>query len=59
MDDRAEGKGDELKGKAQEAFGDLTGDDEAKAKGQANQGKGKVEQVGGDIKQAVSDATDK
>ncbi len=56
--DRVGGKGEELKGRTQEAVGDLTGDDDKKAEGQANQGKGKLDQAKGDIKNAVSDITD-
>ncbi len=57
-DDRTRGKVDELKGRAQEAVGDLTDNEDQQAEGQANQLKGKGEQVIGDVKNAVKDATD-
>jgi uncharacterized protein YjbJ (UPF0337 family) len=56
-DDRTQGKVDELKGRAQEAYGDLTGDQEEQAKGESSQARGKVEQVKGDVKNAVDDLT--
>ena len=46
---RTEGKMDEMKGRAQEAYGDLTGDEDTQAEGQANQAQGKAEQVVGDM----------
>lgn len=57
-DDKTQGTMDQTKGKVQEAWGSLTGDDDTKAEGQANQGKGKAEKVTGDVKNAVSDVTD-
>ena len=56
-DDKLQGTADDVKGRAQEAVGDLTGDDDTKAKGQANQGKGTAEKVAGDVKNTVSDVT--
>jgi uncharacterized protein YjbJ (UPF0337 family) len=55
--DRVGGKGEELKGRAQEAMGDLTGNEDQKVEGQANQGKGKLDQAKGDVKNAVDDLT--
>ncbi len=50
--------GNEVKGKAQQAAGDLTGDDELKARGQGNETKGKVGQAAEDVKDAVKDTAD-
>jgi uncharacterized protein YjbJ (UPF0337 family) len=47
-----EGKFDEMKGRAKEAAGDLTDDDELKKEG-------KVDRVGGAVKDKVDKATDK
>jgi uncharacterized protein YjbJ (UPF0337 family) len=55
--DRLGGKGEELKGRAQEAVGDLTGNEDQQAEGQANQGAGKFDQAKGDVKNAVDDLT--
>jgi uncharacterized protein YjbJ (UPF0337 family) len=55
--DRAGGKGEELKGRVQEAVGDLTGNEDQKIEGQTNQGKGKLDQAKGDVKNVVSDLT--
>ena len=57
-EDRAQGTADDLKGRAREAYGDLTGDQDQQDKGQAEQAKGKGEKVVGDVKNAVSDITD-
>lgn len=48
----ASGKSDELKGRAKEAAGALTGDEKLKRKG-------KAEQAAGKIKQKVKKVTDK
>jgi len=56
-DDKIEGTADNLKGRAEEAVGDLTGNEDTQAKGQANQGKGTAEKVTGDVKNTVNDIT--
>lgn len=56
--DRLSGKGQELKGRAQEAVGDLTGNEDQQAEGQENQGAGKFDQAKVSVKNAVSDLTD-
>ncbi len=56
-EDKAQGTADEMKGKAREAFGDLTGNEDQEAKGQAEQTQGKGEKVVGDVKNAVGDLT--
>jgi len=55
--DRLGGKGEELKGRVQEAVGDLTGNEDQQVEGQANQGQGKLDQAKGDVKNVVSDLT--
>lgn len=47
-----------MKGRAREAYGDLTGNEDQQAQGQAEQAQGKGEKVVGDVKNAVSDITD-
>ena len=48
----AEGRYDELKGRAKQAAGDLTDDDELRRSG-------KMDEAGGKVKQAVKHAKDK
>jgi uncharacterized protein YjbJ (UPF0337 family) len=48
----AEGKADELKGRAKQAAGDLTDDDDLKSEG-------KMDEKGGKVKQAAEHAKDK
>ena len=55
---RLDDVGNEIKGKTQKAAGDLTGDDELKARGQGNETKGKVGQAAEDVKDAVKDTAD-
>ncbi len=50
--------GNEIKGKTQKGAGDLTGDDELKARGQGNEVKGKVGQAAEDVKDAAKDIKD-
>jgi uncharacterized protein YjbJ (UPF0337 family) len=52
-DDKAEHKGEELKGKAKETVGDVTGDDELKAEGKGDQAKGNIKQAGEKVKDAI------
>ncbi|MBI2724335.1 MAG: CsbD family protein [Chloroflexi bacterium] len=56
--DKMDGKGDELKGKAKEGFGKLTGDKDTEAEGKGDQAKGKVKNTVGNIKDKVKDAVD-
>ena len=53
-----EGKTDELKGRAKEAAGDLTDNDDLKREGKADQASGKVKQVAEDVKDKVEDGID-
>jgi uncharacterized protein YjbJ (UPF0337 family) len=56
--DRIKGKGKDLGGRAQEAWGDLTNDAEHKIKGQAKQVEGNVQEGFGKVKDAIRDAMD-
>jgi len=56
--DRASGEMDEMKGKAQKAFGELTDDDKKKIEGEMNQNKGEGKQKVADAKAAVDDKVD-
>lgn len=52
------GKSEEMKGKAKEAAGAVTGDEELKDQGREDQSKGKARQAGEKIGDAVEDAKD-
>lgn len=52
--DKAEGKFEELKGKAKEAIGDATDDASMQAKGKADQVEGKAQQAVGEAKDKLS-----
>jgi uncharacterized protein YjbJ (UPF0337 family) len=54
-DDKAEGQGQELKGRLKEAAGDLTDDKSLKSEGAGDKTAGKVKQAVGDIKKAAED----
>jgi uncharacterized protein YjbJ (UPF0337 family) len=58
MNDKAENKAEELKGKAKEAAGDATDNEQWQAEGKADQTKGSLKQAGEKIKDAVKHATD-
>jgi uncharacterized protein YjbJ (UPF0337 family) len=51
-DDKIDNKADELKGKAKEAAGRLSDDEELKAEGKGDQAKGNIKQAGEKIKDA-------
>ncbi|MDQ1513048.1 MAG: hypothetical protein QOC59_890 [Microbacteriaceae bacterium] len=51
-DDKVENTGEKLGGKAKEAFGRATGDDEKVAEGQADQTKANLKQAGENVKDA-------
>ncbi|MDN5805773.1 MAG: CsbD family protein [Brevibacterium sp.] len=59
FDDKFDNKTDEFSGKAKETIGDVTGDDELKAEGSADEVKGKTKQVGEQIKDLGKDVKDK
>ena len=50
--DKAENKLDDAKGKIKEGVGNVTGDDELKAKGQKDQSKSDLKQAGEKVKDA-------
>jgi uncharacterized protein YjbJ (UPF0337 family) len=52
LEDKLEGKGDELKGKIKEGLGDATDNPRLQAEGAGDQAKGKVEQAIGEAKDA-------
>lgn len=57
--DRIEGTLDELAGRGKSALGDLTGDDETRAEGDAQQGEGQLKQGVADVKDKVDDVVKK
>ena len=56
--DRAEGKVEEMKGEAKQAWGDATGDDRTKAEGMLDEAKGKIQQGLGDLKDKADELKD-
>ena len=57
--DRLEGFADQNKGKAKEAFGDLTGDRDQQAEGQTDQAKGNLKEGIAGAKDKLGDAVKK
>lgn len=55
LDDKLEGKADELSGKVKEGVGDATDDRRLQAEGVGDQAEGKVEQAIGEAKDAWED----
>jgi uncharacterized protein YjbJ (UPF0337 family) len=58
LDDKADNKGQDLKGRAKEAAGSVTGDDDLKNEGRGDQAESSVKQAGEKAKDAVSDVKD-
>ncbi|KZB88251.1 CsbD family protein [Amycolatopsis regifaucium] len=58
MNDKAENKAEELKGKAKEAVGNATDNEQWQAEGKAEQGKANVKQAGEKLKDAVKGVGD-
>jgi uncharacterized protein YjbJ (UPF0337 family) len=58
FDDKVDNKGEELKGRAKEAAGAVTDDDELKNEGRADQAKSSVKQAGEHVKDAADDVKD-
>lgn len=56
--DEMKGKGEELLGKAKKGVGDLTGDENMRAEGEAQELKGKARQSAGHVKEGVKGAAD-
>jgi uncharacterized protein YjbJ (UPF0337 family) len=59
MKQKAKGTGADVKGKVKEAAGSLTGRDDWKAEGEADQAEGTVRKGVGDAGSKLSDAADK
>jgi uncharacterized protein YjbJ (UPF0337 family) len=58
IDDKAKNKGRDLKGRAKEAAGAVTGDDDLKNEGRADQAESSIKQAGEKVKDAVEDVKD-
>lgn len=58
IDDKAEHKTQDLGGRAKEAAGSVTGNDDLKAEGRADQTEAKAKSAGDKVKDAVSDIKD-
>ncbi len=58
IDDKAENHGTDIKGRAKEAAGSITGDDEMKQEGRADQAEASVKKAGEKVKDAVGDVKD-
>lgn len=57
-DDQTQGTVDNLKGKAQETLGNVTGNEQDQAQGKGSQVKGDAEKAVGNVKDAASNLTD-
>jgi uncharacterized protein YjbJ (UPF0337 family) len=57
-EDRAKATGKNIEGKAQEAWGNVTGDPKDKAEGQAKQAESQARHAGEDVKDQVKKALD-
>lgn len=57
-EDRAKATAKNVEGKAQEAWGNVTGDPEDQAAGKAKQGEAEVRHTGEDAKDKIKDAID-
>jgi len=57
--DRLEGTLDKMTGRGKSALGDLTGDDDTRAEGDAQQTEGQLKQGIADVKDKVDDAVKK
>lgn len=58
-EDRAEHKGEELRGKLKEGVGKATGDDRLERQGQTDQASSKAKQAGDDVKDAAGKLKDR
>ncbi len=59
IEDRAGNKIDDLAGKAKEAAGSVTGDEQLENEGKLDQAKARIAEVGEDIKDGVRDVAKK
>ena len=55
IDDKTENQGTDLKGRAKEAAGAVTGDDDLKAEGREDQAEASVKKAGEHVKDAAED----
>jgi uncharacterized protein YjbJ (UPF0337 family) len=58
VSDKVEHKAEELKGRAKEALGDATGNEQWQAEGKAEQGKANLKQAGDKVKDAAKRIVD-
>ncbi|GAA1024210.1 MULTISPECIES: CsbD family protein [Amycolatopsis] len=58
MNDKAENKAEELKGRAKEAIGNATDNEQWQAEGKAEQGKGNLKQAAEKVKDAFKSTKD-
>jgi uncharacterized protein YjbJ (UPF0337 family) len=58
LDDKLHNAADKVKGATKEKLGDVTGDDDQKAEGRADQSKADLKNAGENVKDAASDAKD-
>ena len=58
LKDKAKATAKNIEGKAQEAMGDLSGDPQAQAEGQAKQTEAKIRHTTENVKDAVREKTD-
>lgn len=58
IDDKAENQATDLKGKAKEAGGKVTGNDDLAAEGKADQGEAKLKKAGEHVKDAAANIKD-
>ncbi|MFI5611112.1 CsbD family protein [Amycolatopsis sp. NPDC051903] len=58
MNDKAENKAEELKGRAKEAVGNATDNEQWQAEGKAEQGKSNLKQAADKVKDAIKGASD-
>ena len=55
LEDKAKHAAQDIKGKAKEAIGTVTGDDSLRNEGKADQGKASLKKAGENVKDAFSD----
>jgi len=58
LDDKAQHQATDAKGKAKEAAGAVTGNEDLKAEGKDDQGQAKAKEAGRHVKEAAKDAKD-
>jgi uncharacterized protein YjbJ (UPF0337 family) len=58
LDDKIQNQAEDTKGRAKEAAGAATGNDDLKAEGRDDQGQAKAKEAGRHVKEAAKDAKD-